>query len=188
MITTSMHDGPDPPGDSLRDRFEACRREGLPGIPVPELLRYIAEVARDLDARGQPHGNVKPDTIRLAAGHARLDDDAATGPPPDPESGTIAGTPAYMAPEVWEGKQTARSDQYALACTYAELRTGRPPFPGSGLAEVMRAHLESPPDLEGCTDAEQQILARALSKAAQQRFPNCRELAEQLARAVATGA
>ena len=188
MITTSMHDGPDPPGESLRDRLLACRRQGLPGLPIPELLRYLAQVADDLDARGEPHGNVKPDTIRVAAGHARLDNDAAVVPPPDLEPGTIAGTPAYMAPEVWERKQTARGDQYALACTYAELRTGRPPFPGSGLAEVMRAHLESPPDLAGCTDAEQQVLSRALSKSAERRFRNCRDLPEQLARAVATGA
>jgi serine/threonine-protein kinase len=187
MIATDMDDGPAPAGDSLRDRFRACLREGLPGIPVPELLRYVAEVADELDTRGQPHGNIKPETIRVTAGQARVAEDVAA-PLPAPATGTIIGTPAYMAPEVWKGKRTALSDQYALACTYAELRTGRPPFPGADMAAVMRAHLGSPPDLEGCMGAEQRVLARALAKAAEQRFSNCRELAEQLARAVATGA
>ncbi|MGE0759960.1 MAG: hypothetical protein AB7F89_02650 [Pirellulaceae bacterium] len=187
MIATEMDDNPAPLGDSLRDRLDACRQAGLPGLPVPELLRFVAEVASDLDARGRPCGNVKPDTIWIVDGRARLSDDSVVDMLPALGPGTLTGTPAYMAPERWTGELTARSDQYALGCSYAELRIGRLPFSGSDLPTIMRAHLSSPPDLEGCTQAEQRVLRRALAKTADQRFPSCRQLAEQLAQAVATG-
>ena len=37
-----------------------------------------------------------------------------------------AGTPAYMAPELWRNKVHPNSDQYSLAVSYAEMRIGRP--------------------------------------------------------------
>jgi serine/threonine protein kinase len=188
MIATGMDDGSGQAGDSLRVRLQACRQEGLPGLPTPELLRYVAEVASYLDVRVQPHGNVKPDTICVVDGHSQLTENLLAGVQPAAGPGTISGTPAYMAPEVWAGSLTAKSDQYALACTYAELRIGRPPFCGSDVPTVMRAHLESPPDLEGCTDTERRVLMRALAKAADQRFSNCRQFAEHLERAIATSA
>jgi serine/threonine protein kinase len=182
MIATATGDFPEPAGDSLRERFRACVREGLPGLPVPELLRYVAEVAIDLDARTRPHGHVNPDTVRVVAGRARLTENP-TGLPPTSEVGTIIGTPAYMAPEVWHLRPTAGSDQYALACTYAELRVGRPTFRGESVIAVMQAHLDSAPDLEGCADAERRVLERALAKDARQRFPTCRQYAEALRQA-----
>jgi serine/threonine protein kinase len=154
---------------------------------VPELLRYVAEVASDLDGRGRAHGNVKPDTIRVVDGRARLAEDPVGGRPAA-GPGAVASTPAYAAPEVWSGRLTSRSDQYALACTYAELRLGRPPFPGSDVPTVMRAHLGTPPDLDGCTDAERQVLAQALAKAGDERFQNCGQLAERLTQVFATEA
>jgi hypothetical protein len=90
-----------------------------------------------------------------------------------------------MAPEAWGGKAGTEADQYALACTYAELRTGRAPFAGADLAGLMRSHLKAEPDLAACPDAERRVLARALAKASTQRFPSCRHLADELRRAAA---
>jgi serine/threonine-protein kinase len=129
---------------------------------------------------------VTPDTIHVVDGKARLAR-RATHPVPTPGSVVWVGAPAYMAPEVWSGAAGAGSDQYALACVYAELRTGRSLFPGSDLPTVMRGHLEAAPNLGGYSEAERQVLTRALAKPAHKRYPSCRDFTEQLARAVQAG-
>jgi hypothetical protein len=186
MIATEMNDQPEPTANTLRERLRACQQAGLAGVPVRELLRYIAEIAGELDGADRPHADVRPDTIRIVDGHARLVSPAAVPGPPG-RAGVAGGAPAYMAPEVWGGTVGAGSDQYALACVYAELRTGLPPFRGPDVLTVMSGHLEASPQLEGCSDAERQVLMRSLAKAAHRRYPTCRDLAEQLTRAVATG-
>jgi serine/threonine-protein kinase len=188
MIATGTCDEPDDSGYSLRERLDECRRNGLPGLPISELLRCVEAVANALDTRATPHGDVRPETIRIDAGRVRLTATTVNDQPLAPASGAIRGTPVYLAPEMWEGRRTARSDQYALACTYAELRTGRPVWPASDLPTLVRMHLQGLPDLDGCTDAERQVLLRALAKDAKQRFPDCRQLAAHLAHAVARGA
>jgi serine/threonine protein kinase len=186
MIAADLDDHSEPAGNTLRERLRACQRAGLSGVPVPELLRSIAEVAGELDGYDRPHSDVRPDTIHVLDGHARVAPRAARpGPTPDPA--IAVGSPAYMAPEVWSGAAGAGSDQYALACAYVELRTGRPPFHGPDVLTVMRGHLEAAPDLDGCSDAERQVLTRGLAKTAHQRYPGCRDLAEHLIRAVSAG-
>ncbi len=188
MIATGMEDSLSPRGESLRDRLQSCLQEGRPGLPVSELIGYISAVAHILDTPGRPHGEVTPDTIRIDAGRAVLSTEPVADRFPSPGRGTVRGAPVYMAPEVWGGMRTAGSDQYALACTYAELRAGHPPFRGASVLEVMQAHLESDPDLAGCSDAERRVLARALAKTPGQRFPTCLRFAEELRQAVALGA
>jgi serine/threonine protein kinase len=187
MIGLASDDQHGPPGDTLRDRLRACQGDGLSGIPADELLGYARDVADALDelhARRSLHRDVKPDTIRVAGGRARLAD---PGPPPAPDAMAFAGTPAYMAPEVWGGQPGPRGDQYGLACTYAELRTGRSPFAGPDLGTVMRAHLDGTPDLAGLPEAERRALLRGLARDPAQRYPTCRGLVEELERAVASG-
>jgi serine/threonine protein kinase len=175
----------EPPGESLRDRLEACRRAGLPGIPADELFRYVREVAAALDelhGRNVLHGDVKPDTVLLRDGRAVLSDAGASKAPP--AATTVAGTPAYMAPELWRGRAEPRSDQYGLAVSYAELRVGHRPFAGADVPTAMREHLEQPPNLDSLPPAEQQVLRRALAKEPGQRYPNCTAFCRQLGQAL----
>jgi serine/threonine protein kinase len=62
-------------------------------------------------------------------------------------SGHFIGTALYMAPEQAAGKSaTKRSDFYSLGCTMYTLLTGRPPFNGTSLAELVHKHQFAQPE------------------------------------------
>ena len=173
---------------TLRDRMKACKAEGKEGIPPEELVTYIESAAGGLDflhSKNVFHRDVKPDNILLAAGHAKVADFGLARAQDRPDmSVSFAGTPVYMAPEVWGGKFSARSDQYSLAVTYAELRLGRRPLDGKDFVELMSRQLDEPPDLKGLPPAEKAVLARALAKQPDRRYESCRQFADALFEAV----
>ncbi|HTF58310.1 MAG TPA: DUF4328 domain-containing protein, partial [Actinomycetes bacterium] len=159
-------------------------------------LAILDQVARALDtahARGLVHRDVKPGNILLAPpvldgdpehvylvdfGLARDDsDDRSIG-----GGGWFLGTPRYAAPEQAAGRPVdGRTDGYALGCVLHECLTGRPPFPDGPGEAVLLAHLEATPprvtaqrpDLPPAID---QVVARAMAKAPEDRFPSCRAL------------
>ena len=91
-------------------------------------------------------------------------------------------SPHYVAPEVLEGRVSQRTDQYSLAVTYFQLRTGRLPFAGDSVNQVLYAHVHRPPDLSGLPEEERAVVARALAKRPEDRWPSCREFVRRLAR------
>jgi serine/threonine protein kinase/formylglycine-generating enzyme required for sulfatase activity len=170
---------------SLRDRLKACVGQGQPGIPLKELLKYIAEAAEALDYLHEQHvqhRDIKPDNILLHKGHAKVGDFGLVREQDSQRmvTATGTGTPLYMPPEVWHGKISLHSDQYALAMSYAELRLGRRPYASKELASIMVDHLRNSPDLTGLPDAEQQVLLKALAKDPEQRYPSCQVFVEAL--------
>ena len=174
--------------ETLRDRLKAHKKEGRDGVPGPELVRYFEQVAEGLDYLHSMqvfHRDIKPDNILLVKGHAKLADFGLARTMDRPDiSVSFAGTPIYMAPEVWGGKFQARSDMYSLAITYAELRLGRPPHDGKDLVELMTQQLESAPNLQGLPAAEQAVLNRALAKQPIKRHATAMEFAAELRKAV----
>ncbi|MFZ1177002.1 MAG: serine/threonine protein kinase, partial [Mycobacterium sp.] len=101
------------------------------------------------------------------------------------DANVAVGTINYVAPEQLLGKPLdGRADQYALAATTFHLLTGTPPFHDSNRAVVISRHLSTPPpriserrpDLAHL-DA---VLARALAKDPNERYPNCVEFARAL--------
>ncbi len=72
------------------------------------------------------------------------------------------------------------SDQYALACTYVELRCGRRPFLQKSQEALEVAHAQDTPDLSGLDHAEQQVIFRALAKKPKERFGSCLEMVTAL--------
>ena len=124
-------------------------------LPVPDAVDIIAQIADALkaaSAAGLVHRDIKPENIRLLPdGTVKLLDfgiarDAATSRLT--KEGLLAGTAAYVAPEVWRGQQPDQSsDIYALGCVFYELLTGQPPFVSDSLESTMRLHLESNPDM-----------------------------------------
>lgn len=103
-------------------------------------------------------------------------------------SQAIRGTPAYMAPELWEGRSVPATDQYALAIMAYELLTGRPPFQG-GLTQMMYQHINTPPQPPSALNSYlspeiNQVLLIALAKRSEDRFYSVTAFANALNNAV----
>jgi serine/threonine-protein kinase len=144
------HEGP-----SLRQRLS---NEGP--LPVAEALHVLRDIARALayaHARGVVHRDVKPDNVMLSGGAAVVADfgiakavSAAmtnTSGATVTESGSVIGTPAYMAPEQAVGDPTIdhRADIYSFGCVAYELLTGDPPFKAESVHRVIAAHIGTVP-------------------------------------------
>lgn len=147
-----------------------------------------AQVAGALDAAhaaGLVHRDVKPANVLLSGDHAYLADFGLTRPMASDTrlttTGHWLGTTDYMAPEQFGGEATdARADVYALGCVLYAMLTGEPPFRRGTVPATMLAHLhESPPPasrVEGVPAEFDRVLARALAKAPEQRYPSAGDL------------
>jgi serine/threonine-protein kinase len=181
---------------SLMDRLEECRAEGLPGVPRDELLGYMRELALAVDFLnerrhqvgdgthvGVQHRDIKPHNIFLVGGSVRLADfGLAKVVEATLASHTGSMSPHYVAPEVIKGEVSRWSDQYSLAISYAQLRTGRLPITGESVNQVLYAHVHLPPDLSALLEPEERAaVARALAKRPEERWPSCRAFVQALA-------
>ncbi|MBB5916583.1 serine/threonine-protein kinase [Nocardia transvalensis] len=177
------------------DAAGALRRS--PGGLDSRLSAYIVgEAARGLDEAhraGLLHRDVKPANLLLESrganhpprvyvsdfGIAR----GATDTAGLTETGSLLATVAYAAPEqIMATAIDHRADVYALGCTLYELLTGAKPFPRPTPAAVMHAHLTDPPprptaQVPGLPPAFDAIIARALAKNPDDRYPSCGALA-----------
>jgi serine/threonine-protein kinase len=94
------------------------------------------------------------------------------------------GTPAYMAPEQFDGRADLRSDLYSLGCVLYQLASGAPPFSAHEISALYIRHLtEPPPPLPH--DVPPELVAaieRLLAKNPEDRFASVAELRTTLAR------
>lgn len=177
---------------SLRDRFKECREEGLKGIPRDELLKYFDEAAKALDflhGKKIQHRDIKPENILLVEGFVKVADFGLARQSQghaglDLSMASFCGSPHYIAPEVWAQQISPRSDQYSLAVSYVELRTGERPFSGRSFQDIMFAHLDADPALNELARSEQTVVRRALSKDPADRYGSCREFVQALKEAI----
>lgn len=93
-----------------------------------------------------------------------------------------AGTLDYAAPEVFQGRISEHTDQYALGVSYVQLRTSKFPFHDTP-KNFDRKYTRPVPDLSLLTPPERPIISRALSAVPQDRWPSCRELIAELSKA-----
>lgn len=179
LIVTELADG------SIMDRFEQCRAAGMPGIPREELLSHLHDTADALDYMQQHHKlqhlDVKPENLLLVGGRAKVADFGLVKELADKTRSMVgAMTPTYAAPELFDGRASHQCDQYSLAIVYQEMLTGVLPFPGRTAAQLAAQHTQSRPQLAALPAADRNIVARALSKRAEERFTSCRELIRSL--------
>ncbi|WP_149541383.1 serine/threonine-protein kinase [Siccirubricoccus phaeus] len=178
-------------GGSVKDRLDRKER-----FPVAEIVRIMDGVLSALaysHGRGVVHRDIKPANIMLAAdgtvkmadfGIARLENSSMT------QVGTVMGTPSYMAPEQLRGETVdARADIWAAGVMLYQLLTGEKPFDG-GLAalmhKVMNAEPIPPSQLAGtCPRGFDAVVAKALAKRPEDRWPTATAFAEAIRRAAA---
>jgi serine/threonine protein kinase len=177
---------------SLAERLRQQRSSGRSGLAAEELGRYLRETADVLDFLNKPrhflggpqpvglqHGDIKPQNLLLLSRHVKVADFGLVRVL-DRARAVSGLTPAYAAPEVFAGRASRWSDQYALAVAYCELRGGRLPFTGRSRDDLACAHASQPPDLDMLPPAERNVVARALAKQPRERWGNCRQFVKEL--------
>ncbi len=167
------------------DLGSLLRAEGA--LEPARTVAICAQIASALDAahaRGLVHRDVKPSNVLLdGSEHVYLADFGLTRSLGNPiaESGEerSIGTPAYLAPEQFEGLAVdGRADVYSLGCLLYECLTGERVFPrDSRLAEAW-AHLEEEPPRasrtrRGLPEPVDRVISRALAKEPAERYPTC---------------
>ncbi|MBL8769341.1 MAG: protein kinase [Planctomycetes bacterium] len=180
------------PGRGLDEMIE--QKGGKP-LPLPLALKIGAQIARALHCaheQGVLHRDVKPSNIRITPderallldfGLARSKESASIT-----KTGEFQGTPNYVAPEQIGGKfdaQDGRLDVFALGVTLYECVTGRLPFPGQNVEEVLRRILFDEPESPRASNPllkrdVETVLQKALEKDPARRYANAREFAEDL--------
>jgi len=174
--------------NSLKDRFDQCRKEGRPGIPRDELLQHLRDTADALDYMSEHHSlqhlDVKPENLLLVGGRIKVADFGLVKDLHEGSASMMGGlTPIYAPPEVFEGRPTKHSDQYSLAIVYQEMLSGVLPFPGKTAAQLAAQHLNARPRMAALPEADQQVIGKGLSKNPNERFANCREMVAALNKA-----
>jgi serine/threonine-protein kinase len=172
----------------------------IDGTPQPprdaaRTVRLLASAMHAAHRRGVIHRDLKPANVLLTADGTpkisdfglakRLEEDSA-----HTRTGSILGTPSYMAPEQAEGRTHdigPRSDQYSLGAILYELLTGRAPFKAGSVLDTLeqvrtqepvapvRFAPSVPRDLET-------ICLKCLQKDPARRYPDAGELADDLGR------
>jgi serine/threonine protein kinase len=179
----------------LRQRGSA---QLLPSEVVAHFIREAADALQDAHDHQIMHQDIKPANFLI-----RVNKDNPTRPDLQladfgiakfsnvgtaNTSHTIRGTPAYMAPEQWNGHPVQASDQYALAVMAYELLTGRQPFQGT-FEQVMYQHFNAEPlppsrlnpNLSPDVDT---VFRIALAKQPEQRFASVSAFARALEHAL----
>ena len=180
----------------------AARVPALPPLAPRAALELMRDVALAVDyAHGQGiiHRDLKPSNILVdeAARRPYITDFGLAREVLDPEritlSGTILGTPQYMAPEQADAREDALSaaaDLWSLGAILYEVLTGGPPFDGRGPVDVVYKLLHEDPDPPMKVNPRvhrdlDTVVLKCLEKDPRRRYASARDLADDLGRFLA---
>jgi len=169
-------------------------------IPLDQAIALAVQIADALDRAhraGVTHRDVKPQNIMLTRDGVKVLDFglAKTTTAATPEEatmsrvltteGTVMGTPQYMAPEQFEGREAdARSDVWAFGAVLYEMVTGRKAFEGKSYASLVGAILASDPRPMSLTPFTpswvERLVKRCLAKDAEDRWQSMRDVVIEL--------
>jgi serine/threonine protein kinase len=152
----------------------ALHPEGMPLSEVRAWLKGLVEGVAYLHDHGIVHRDLKPANLFMEEGIVKIGDYGLAKlitPSQGSEHSESIGTCHYMAPEISSGKYHKPIDVYAIGVILYEMLTGRVPFEGETVGEVLMKHLTSRPDLSPLDEPYRTIVGRALAKDPNQR-PN----------------
>ena len=172
-------------------------------LPLPDVLRYGAQIADALDRAhrsGVVHRDLKPGNIMITKSGAKLLDfglaRSTASAPSNPETktehmpltaeGTIVGTYQYMAPEQLAGEEAdSRTDIFALGAVLYEMLAGRRAFEGKTKTSLIGAIIGGQPQpvsqIQPMTPpALEHVIMRCLAKEPEERWQNAHDVAEEL--------
>jgi len=178
-------------------------REGpMPWTRLGPIVLQICAALATVHAGGIVHRDIKPSNcfrVRVAGnpdfikvldfGIAKVLDGPAAPGAPQSTTGSLLGTPEYMAPELPKGlRADARVDIYALGVLMYKLLTGTAPFTGEVYMAILAKHMFDPveplrvrlPGLD-VSDEVEAVVLRALAKEREDRFPSMVAMAEAVA-------
>ncbi len=165
-------------------------------LPLDQALRLATQIADALDRAhraGVTHRDVKPANIMLTRDGVKVLDfglaKSASKPGPAEETlataltteGTVMGTPQYMAPEQFEGKEAdARADVWAFGAALYEMVTGQKAFQGKSYSSLVGAILSADPppmSVRPFTPASlERLVRRCLAKDPEDRYQSMRDV------------
>jgi serine/threonine protein kinase/formylglycine-generating enzyme required for sulfatase activity len=180
------------PGRTLQQRLD--EHGPLDLIDVLKLGKQIADGLAAAHGEGLIHRDIKPGNILLEGGMdervkitdfglARTADDASMT-----QSGMIAGTPLYMAPEQAQGhKLDQRADLFSLGSVLYQMLTGRPPFRAPSTVAVLRRVVDDTPRpmreiIPEIPNWLSDLVGHLHAKQPDERYQSAKEISELLAR------
>ena len=179
-------------GQSLADRLLTGTINATEALSI---VRQVLQALQALHDLGIVHRDLKPSNVFLTRhgvklldfGVARMteatftDDSQETGTALSlMGSGGLVGTPLYMSPEQARGLAAGpAADIFSVGSIFYELLTGKRPFEGASLVDILYAVMHrNPPPLSGSREIEglDRIIRRALAKSVEDRFGSAREM------------
>jgi hypothetical protein len=164
------------------------------GLPVQQALAWFHGIAAGvayLHDHGVVHRDLKPGNIFRDEGVVKVGDYGLSKfISCSRRSGHTEsiGTVHYMAPEVAHGRYGKELDIYALGAILFELLTGRVPFEGESVGEVLMKHLTAQPDVAKLVEPFRGVVARAMEKDPSRRFATVGQMLAALPAAAAAPA
>jgi serine/threonine protein kinase len=178
--------------DELRQAYVAQTGNSIPPDHVLDLLQQAADGLDYLanlrlpgfnqTAAGMQHCDVKPTNLLLIDDTVKIADfGLCAGMGQRTHRHGLRGTPPFAAPELYEGRVCAQTDQYALAVTWCDLVNGHRVFTNTIGADGKPSLAV---DLTKARESEVPVLARALNADPTRRYSNCRTFVAELRKAV----
>jgi serine/threonine protein kinase len=165
--------------DPSLETILADRPTGLPADEALAWIHGIGAAVAYLHSRGIVHRDLKPGNIFRDEGVVKVGDYglskfiSCSRRSGHTES---VGTVHYMAPEVANGRYGKEIDVYAMGIILYELLTGRVPFEGESVGEVLMKHLTALPDVSMIAQPYRSVVARALEKDPEKRYRSASEM------------